>query len=64
MDARREEPLLLRVTEAARLLSVSRSTLYELLVAGELRSIKVGRVMLIPRSEVDAWVARKLQEVS
>lgn len=34
------EPLLVRVEEAARLLSLSRSTIYEMLDAGELASYR------------------------
>ena len=36
------EPLLVRVEEAARLLSLSRSTIYELLDRGELPSVRCG----------------------
>jgi excisionase family DNA binding protein len=53
------EPLLLRVPEAAWRLGLSRSTLYELIAAGELRVIKVGRAVRIPAAELAAWVERQ-----
>jgi len=36
------EPLLVRVEEAARILSLSRSTIYEMIDAGEIPSIRRG----------------------
>ena len=48
--------LLLTVEEAARELSLGRSLLYELLLRGELRSVKVGRCRRIPRADLEAFV--------
>jgi excisionase family DNA binding protein len=45
------EPLLLRPTEAARLLGISRSNLYELLAAGEIPTIHIGRSVRIPLAQ-------------
>ncbi len=36
-------PVLVTVNEAARLLSVSRSKIYEMIKSGELRRVKIGR---------------------
>lgn len=55
-------PLLLRVAEAARLLSLSRTTVYLLLESGQLPSIKCGTARRIPRAALDEWIARQLQE--
>ena len=41
-SAKRMEPLAVSILDAARLTSLCRSTIYELLKAGKLRSIKVG----------------------
>jgi excisionase family DNA binding protein len=49
-------PLLLRVPEAARLLSVSRSTLYQLVAAGEVPVVRVGRSVRVVRRELERWV--------
>jgi excisionase family DNA binding protein len=51
--------LLLRPEEAARVLSLSRSTLYELLARGELASIKVGAARRIPVDALHAWIDRQ-----
>jgi len=47
-------PFLLRVSEAARLLSCSRSRLYELMRAGVIESVKDGRSRrIVTRSAID-----------
>ena len=56
------EPLLLRVEEAARMLSLSRTTVYLLLESGQLPSIKCGTARRIPRVALDEWISRQLQE--
>ncbi len=55
---RREQPLLLTVDEAARLLGISRAKLYPLLSAGEVESIKLGGLRRVPRDAVDSYVCR------
>jgi excisionase family DNA binding protein len=54
----RLEPLLVRVEEAARLLSLSRSTIYEMLDSGELPSVRRGSSRRIPTAALREWVAR------
>lgn len=51
---------LLRVADAARFLSVSRSTLYELMDRGELRYVKLGRARRIPRQALSELVEKNL----
>ena len=54
-------PLLLRVSGACHVMGISRSELYRLMAAGELRSILIGpRQRRIPVAEIHAYVARKL----
>lgn len=59
-------PLLMTPREAARELSLSRSTVYELLAKGRrgspdgIRGIKVGAATRIPLVEVEAWLSRQL----
>ena len=43
-----DDRLLLTVSDAARRLGISRSLFYELLAAGEIESIRVGRLRRIP----------------
>lgn len=48
----------LSVAEFARWSGISRSKTYELIGAGSLKSIKVGRRRLIRMSDAMAWLAR------
>ena len=48
---------LLKPEQAAEVLKISRSLLYELLKAGVLPSVKIGRSRRIERAEIDAFVA-------
>ena len=50
-------PMLLTPAEAARQLSLSRYTDYELVKAGRLRGRRFGRVILIPREELQRFTA-------
>ncbi|MFB2022231.1 helix-turn-helix domain-containing protein [Pseudoflavonifractor sp. P01025] len=47
-----ELPLTLRVEELMPILNIGRNTAYELVRSGTIRSIRVGRKILIPKSEV------------
>ena len=58
-----EPPRCLGVEEAARLLNVGRSTVYDLIRSGRLRSIKIGRRRLVPRAALDALLA-ELEEAA
>ena len=53
---------LYRITEAMRLLSMSRSVIYEQLRAGRLRSVKQGRARLIPATAIQAYVDLLIEE--
>jgi excisionase family DNA binding protein len=50
--------LLLRVEEAAHLLSLSRKTIYDLMRRGELASLKIGGCRRIPLTALHAFIAR------
>ena len=52
-------PLLLSVNEAARVLQIGRSKLYELLAAGELPVVRIGRSVRIPTAALEQWVQRR-----
>jgi excisionase family DNA binding protein len=51
------EPLLLSVSETAAMLGIHRTTVYDLMASGRLRSATLGRRRLIPRTAIDAFVA-------
>lgn len=54
-------PLLLTVRDAAGLLSIGRSTLYELIAAGEIEVVHIGRSVRVPTVELVAFVDRRSQ---
>lgn len=54
------EPLLVRVEEAARILSLSRSTIYAMMDSGELPSVRRGTARRIPVAALRAWVNRQI----
>ncbi len=52
------ERLMYPVLEAAGRLGLGRTTLYELIAAGELETVVVGRRRLVPASSMQAYVDR------
>ena len=57
-DRRRIAPLLLKPEEAAEALGIARTRVYQLLRAGEIRSVKIGKVRRIPVAALQAYVER------
>jgi excisionase family DNA binding protein len=57
--ATREEPAdrLLSIPEAAAMLSLGRSAVYDEIAAGRLHSVKVGRRRLVPSRAIAAYIA-------
>ncbi len=53
--------LLVRPEEAASLLGLGRSTIYELLRTGELPVVHVGRAARIPMRELRRWIERQYE---
>ena len=49
-------PLLLTVKEAAWILQISRTTVYELIYAGVLVSVKIGKCRRIRRNDLETYV--------
>lgn len=56
-------PLLLRIDETARLLSVARTTVYGMINRGELPVVKCGTARRIPLDAVRAWIATHTEKV-
>jgi excisionase family DNA binding protein len=52
------EPLLVSVREAARLLGIGRDACYALIHERRLPNVKIGRRILIPRQALERWVAQ------
>lgn len=69
-DNRVEEPLLLTVQEAAKLMRVGRDTAYALVSEGRIPAIRLGRQIRIPRAallahlEQEAMRAGSVQEMA
>lgn len=56
--------LLVSVRDAARELGIGRDSAYALVREGRLRSISVGRRILVPRTELEAFVEREADGVA
>lgn len=54
--------LLLTVDEAAARLGLGRSTVYEMVMRGDIPSIKIGRARRIPTGALEVFVAECLNE--
>jgi excisionase family DNA binding protein len=52
------DALLLKVTEAARRLSIGRTQMYKLINTGEIRAVRIGRSRRIRVSDLEAYVAQ------
>ena len=53
--------LLLSIAEAARALRLGRSKFYELIAAGEIETVHIGRARRVPVAAVEAYVERLRQ---
>lgn len=54
-----EESLAVRIPQAAQLLGIGRSSIYELINKGELETIKIGRSTLIPMDTLRAFIEHR-----
>lgn len=52
--------LLVRVEEAARLCDISRSRMYELIAAGEVPSVTIGRSRRVPLDALRTWIEAQI----
>lgn len=55
--------LTVRVTEAARLLGIGKTKIYELIGAREIEIIKLGRATLVIRASLEAFIERQREAV-
>jgi excisionase family DNA binding protein len=56
------EPELLRVTEAAQLLAIGRSKMYEMAEKGEVPVVRIGTAVRIPRKKLLEWIEQQMIE--
>jgi excisionase family DNA binding protein len=50
-------PVLYRISDATRVLGISRTVVYDLIRTGRLRTVKEGRTRLVPASAISEYVA-------
>ena len=55
-------PITVRVPEAARMLGISRSRIYELITFGDIEIVKLGRATLVPIASLHALIERLRRE--
>jgi excisionase family DNA binding protein len=60
---RRLAPITVRVATAARITSLSRSRIYELIQSGDIETVKVGRAMLLKYRSVMALLGENAADV-
>ena len=53
--------LLLKPIEVAELLGLSRSKVFEMLAAEELPVVRIGRVVRVPREQLDEWIQDRVR---
>lgn len=58
MNIENPEPRLVKVTVAAGMLGVGRSTVYELIRRGELETVHIGRACRVPTAAIQRFVDR------
>ncbi len=54
------EQLLLRASEAAQMLGIGRSTVYELAAKGSIPSVRIGARLRFPRDRLLKWIEQRL----
>jgi excisionase family DNA binding protein len=55
---------LLTLTDAAATLSLGKTTLRKLIEAGEIRVVRIGGLVRVPRSEIQRWIDSRLETAS
>jgi excisionase family DNA binding protein len=59
-----DSQLLVTPEEAARRLSVGRTTIYELMASGQLQSVNIGRCRRVPVSSLSSFVNRLIGDLA
>jgi excisionase family DNA binding protein len=59
-----DDQLLVTPEEAARRLSVGRTTIYELMSSGELQSVNIGRCRRVPVSSLSSFVSKLIGDIA
>ena len=59
-----DDQLLVTPEEAARRLSVGRTTIYGLMASGELQSVNIGRCRRVPVSSLSSFVSKLIGDIA
>lgn len=54
-----EQPILLYVTEAAKMLALSRARVYQMVASGELPHVRFGKAVRVPRAALLRYIERQ-----
>lgn len=60
-DVQPNHPLAHRIPDAAKRLGVGRTTMYDLINSGQIRTIHIGTVQRVPESELQRFLQSKLE---
>ena len=58
-NGEQNEPELLRVVEASRLMALSRTKVYEMAEKGEIPVVRIGAAVRIPRKKLLLWIEER-----
>ena len=58
-----DERLSYRIPEVLAITGLKRRTLYKLMAEGDIRAVKAGRVVVIPRAELLRWLSEGIEVV-
>ena len=56
-----ENRQLLRAEEAADMLGIGRTKIYEMIARGEIPALRIGRLVRVPRHALDEWIADRTE---
>ena len=56
------EKLLLKPLEAAQVLGIGRSLMYELITRGEIPSVRLGRCLRVSKESLQKWIREQEEE--
>lgn len=56
-----DDAILLRDADAGRVLGIGKTKVRELIASGELRSVRIGRRLLVPRPAIADYIERLLE---
>ena len=56
-----ENRQLLRAEEAAHMLGIGRTKIYEMIARGEIPALRIGRLVRVPRHALEEWISDRIE---